>query len=269
MFALASVACAAGPRAGIMSWPEYSRLSPKWPYVIRIAHGRGELLYYGARHSYVPTDAQLDDIERLWTAFRPTIALNEGGHPPVEASRELAVRKHGEAGALRFLAARDDVPVTTLDPSPSEEVAHLTVRFSRQDIKLFFLLRTVSQFTARKGADGLEAEIERVLGVYHSTPGLAGAPRTVAELAALYEQRFPGQGTYRDTPASWFDPTRKESWLSDVSRTSSDYRDAYMIALLARQVADGQRVFAVVGGSHVIMQERALRDCIAHGGRGC
>ena len=43
--------------------------------------------------------------------------------------RAAAVGLVGEAGFVRFLAARDDVPVTTLDPSRAEEVAHLRLTF--------------------------------------------------------------------------------------------------------------------------------------------
>jgi hypothetical protein len=265
--AVAGAACASGPPR-IMSWSEYSKLRPEWPRVVRLSHGQGELLYYGGRHTYLPADPQIDEIERLWSSFRPTIALNEGGNPPVEASRELQVLKSGEAGWVRFLAARDDVPVISLDPSRSEEVAHLSRTFSRQDVKLFFLLRGVWQFRSRDQPGTLEAEVERVLRIYNATPGMGGPPRTEAEVVPIYQRRFAGQGAYRNVPGSWFDPVREESWLNAISRTSSDYRDRYMIALLARQVADGQRVFAVVGGTHVIMQERALRTCIARGRRG-
>jgi len=39
----------------------------------------------------------------------------------------------------------------------------------------------------------------------------------------------------------------------------SDYRDVYIVRLLVQHVQEGRRVFAVVGGSHVVMQEQALR----------
>lgn len=35
-----------------------------------------------------------------------------------------------------------------------------------------------------------------------------------------------------------------------------------MLMLLTEQVAQGKRVFATVGASHVVMQERALRAAI-------
>ena len=57
--------------------------------------------------------------------FSPTIAFNEGGDPPVFQSREEAVRNAGEPGWLRFLAARDKIPIFSLEPEHSEEVNFL------------------------------------------------------------------------------------------------------------------------------------------------
>jgi len=249
------------PRPGrILTWQEYGRVSVEWPYVLRIAGSRGELLYYGARHTYLPGDPQIDEIERLWTAFRPDIAFNEGGNPPIESSREDTVRKGGESAFVRFLAARDNVPVTTLDPSRAEEVAHLKRKFTAEEIKLFYVLRTGAQFTA-KGTEGpVEKEVERVLAIHNATPGLMGPPRTLDEVEAAFRQRFPGKGKYQDTPLSWLDPVFDDSFLNRIARESSDYRDRFMVEKIRSHLEEGHRIFAVVGGTHVVMQEPALMN---------
>lgn len=245
----------------VMSWEEYARLSTSWPYVLQID---SRLYYFGARHTYDPADPQLAQIERAWSEFRPDIAFTEGGSPPLEATREEAVRKHGETGFVRFLAARDDVPVTTLDPSRAEEVAALSSKFSKEQIKLFFILRGASQFIAREGVEKVDAEIERVLRIYNASPGLGGSPRTLAEVASAYSRSFPGR--YTDVRGEWFDPVRRDTFLNEIARAGSDYRDRFVVAKLLAHVRDGRRVFAVIGGSHVMMQERALRAGAGRGG---
>lgn len=250
-----------------MTWEEYGRRSVPWPHLVRFDPPRGSLLYYGARHTYSPHDVQVEQIERLWTCFQPTIAFNEGGNPPVEASRDAAVEKHGEAGLVRFLAARDDVPVASLDPDRAEEVAHLRRLCSPSEVKLFFVLRAVAQFAERRGPDAVDAELERVLASFNRSPGLGVAPRSIAEVAAAFGETLPDADGYRKTPLRWFDPMRSETFLNRVSRSDSEYRDRVMVAVLARSVADGQRVFAVVGGTHVVMQERALNALVGARGR--
>jgi len=264
---IAVVGCVSHQHPAIMSWPQYTTLSVEWPYVLRFESAQGSLLYYGARHTYSPTDAQVTDIERQWASFKPTMAFNEGGHPPLEATRDAAVEKYGEPGLVRFLAARDDVPVASLDPDRAEEVAHLRQAFSATDVKLFFVLRAIAQFADREGPNGVDTELERVLAIYNAAPGLGVSPRFLGEVAAAFSDRFPDSSGYRITPLRWFDPVRSDTFLNRVSRSSSDYRDRVMVAILSRSVADGQRVFAVVGGTHVVMQERALTSVLGVRGR--
>jgi hypothetical protein len=253
-----AASCSSDRRVAIMSWPEYRARSVQWPYVREFDTPRGSLLYYGAQHTYSPRDHQVEQIVRLWTSFEPTMAFNEGGNPPVEPTLEAAVEKYGEAGLVRFLAACDDIPVASLDPDRAQEVAHLRARFSAADVKLFFVLRAVAQFADRKGPAAVDAELERVLAIFNGSPGLGVAPRSISEVSIAFEQRFPGSGGYQATPLRWFDPTRADTFLNRVSRASSDYRDQAIVSTLGMSVADGQRVFAVIGGSHVVMQENAL-----------
>jgi hypothetical protein len=246
-------------RQQMMTWPEYSRLRPELPYILRLNGPRGALLYFGARHTFDPADSQVAQIQREWETFRPEIVFTEGGLPPIAKSQNEAVRNAGEPGLVRFFAARDNVPTTTLDPSRAQEVAALSRTFSREQIKMFFTVRAVSQYVQRAGKAGLTTEVNRVLGIFGGTPGLTNAPRTIEELDASYRRSFPDDGSYEDVPASRFDPVLTGTFLNDISRASSDYRDTYMVQLLAQHVSEGQRVFAVVGGTHVVMQERVLR----------
>src|SRR5580692_11854806 len=73
----------------VMSWQEYSRRSYTWPYLLNIyTPGGGSLLYFGERHSNDPSDQQFAEVEYLWKQFKPDIAFNEGGNPPVESTRD-------------------------------------------------------------------------------------------------------------------------------------------------------------------------------------
>jgi hypothetical protein len=105
---------------------------------------------------------------------------------------------------------------------------------------------------------GVDTELERVLAIFNRSPGLGVAPATVAEVDDAFRERFPDATNYRATPLSWFDPMRSETFLNRVSRSDNEYRDQAMVEVLSRNVADGQRVFAVVGGAHVVMQESLL-----------
>jgi hypothetical protein len=256
--------CLHAPQAKVMSWKEYSRRSGAYtyPYILSIQTSTGQLLYFGARHTYDPANPQISQIEKLWADFHPDVAFNEGGNPPTESSRDVAVSRYGEPGIVRFLAARDMVPVKSIDPTDAEEVTVLSRRFSSEQIKLYWVLRAVVQHVHKPTKGPIEHELERIFPIFSGTPGLNASPNSIAELQSIYARYFPRQGDFRETPEAWFDPVVSGTFLNEVSRQLSEYRDRYTIELLTRHVNEGKRVFAVVGGTHVIMQERAIRSLL-------
>ncbi len=144
--------CAKSP--WIMSWQEYSRRSHTWPYLLNLyTSGGGSLLYFGARHSNNPTDQQFSAIGYFWTQFKADIAFNEGGDPPVEKTRDESIRRYGEPGLIRFLAARDKIPVRSLDPTRSEQVAVLCKKYPAEQIKMFFVLLQMTEYQRIVGGD--------------------------------------------------------------------------------------------------------------------
>jgi pheromone shutdown protein TraB len=64
---------------------------------------------------------------------------------------------------------------------------------------------------------------------------------------------------WRTADRSWSDPVATQAYTNQIARLSSEFRDLHMVKLLIDEVKQGKRVFAVVGGSHVVMQERALK----------
>jgi hypothetical protein len=242
--------------AQMLTWDQYRDLAGPGPEVLRLRSGTGTLLYYGARHSRDPLDPQVRKIEDLWSECRPTIALAEGGLSPLAANAAQAVARYGEAGLVRFLASRDRIPVASLDPSDEEQVAALLLLFPPDRVKLFYLLRRVVDLrrqTARgANPDALaEAELRRLSRL----PGLHGGPQSLRDVAAAVPD-------WRDVPDSWFDPLRTEAFTSQINRELSQVRNRHMVKLLTEQMAAGHRVFAVVGRTHLVMQEPALRSAI-------
>lgn len=245
----------------VMSFEEYARAPlPPIPHILALTVGQGQLFYFGARHTFDPADWQLQAIEDFWRQYRPTLAFNEGGEPPALPSRDETVSRFGEPGLVRFLAKRDGVAVRSLEPPRGEEYARLLKEFSVEQIKVFYVLRGVAQFRKSRNDEQVEDFVERVLAGLSKEPGLEGAPRSLAEIEPSYARLFPEPSDWREVPDAWFDPAvaRPAVYLNRISRTLSEFRDCHMVDLLITEVRKGARVFAVVGGSHVIMQERVL-----------
>ena len=265
--AFASLTLAASAHAQpapVMSWAEYDKVRHVVPYVLDIpAKGGGRLVYVGSDHTTDPDSLSIKTIETLWGQVRPELAFNEGGHPPVAATREEAIRL-GEAALVRYLAAKGDVPVDSLDPLRSQLAARLNPIFGAELVKLSFVLSQVRHHRINP-TEPFEVRMNRTFAILNTTPGLEGRPRTMEELAVVFCEKFPEIESFRHVPESWADPVKNVSVMNELGRRMSEERDRFMVELLVRRVREGKRVFAVVGASHVVMQERAIRESLQLG----
>src|SRR5688572_15630748 len=137
---LVAVACTSSRRPALMTWSRYQKVRHVLPYVLDISSGNGRLVYVGSDHTNDPDSLSIATIRSFWPRVKPDVAFNEGGAPPTAASEEEAIRKNGEAGLVRFLAARDGVPVASLDPTKSQLALRLNPRFGSELVKMGFLL---------------------------------------------------------------------------------------------------------------------------------
>lgn len=244
-----------------LTYREYARIKHPVPYVLQLSVGEHRLLYFGAAHTHDPADPEIADIRKRWHELGPDLAFNEGGNPPVLNDADTAVRELGEAGLVRHLAALDRIPVRSLEPAAEEEVALLRQRgVVAEEICVFYVTRQVSELPRRDvaAADDLAERISRDL---HRHPALASCPRSVEALLPLVERLLPSETRWPEVPPRWFDPVPQstERFTNRISRQLSELRDAHMVETLTHALVDHQRVFAVVGASHVVVQEPALR----------
>lgn len=243
-----------------MTFEEYAKYRVDAPYILSVAprSGSGALLYYGARHAADPADPMMLDIERRFAKFTPDLALNEGGDPEPAPLRADAVRIHGEAGLLVWLARRDGIARASLEPPRAAESAALVTELGAIRAKLFYFLRDFDTYN-RSAIPESPERYAKILLDNLWRDGLRQAPTHVDECVALLRQAVPELPAWNQAPSAWFDPALDlHPWLNRAARLSSARRDAHMVELLGRALARGRRVFAVVGYTHVIMQERAL-----------
>jgi hypothetical protein len=260
----------APPLPEIMSFEEYVKKPHAIPYILKLSAGKGRLLYFGTKHTYDPNDPEIALMEKLWVKLRPDVAFFEGADPeniPAAVKTRQEITRGGEPSFVLFLATRDGVPVKTLEPSRSDEIALLLKKYSAEEVKMFYLLRQIPQFKNAQHNETIEIYTQNVLGWLSLRPELKGTPRTIAELQASSSRLFPQLRDWRDVPDTWFNPAVSPpvTYLNDISRQLSEFRDRHMLTLLTEQVRRGKRVFAAVGASHVVMQERALRAAIKVG----
>ena len=255
LVALLAVSC--GDATSLMTWNQYKGSPHRWPYVVQAFANRGaSLFYFGAQHTYDPRDEQMAQLEAAWNRVTPTLAFNEGGDPPVVSARDDEIRQYGEAGLVRWLAARDRVRVEPLDLSRREQAQALLRRWPAASVKIFLIQRALLSCEDRADCDR-EKEVTRILPIIDTSAGLGGtAPHNWRQFQDNVKRIAPVDGSHR----ALFDPTRDGHLFNDMARHVEDVRDRHMIAVLLGALRRGERVFAVAGGSHVVRQERALRS---------
>ncbi len=232
------------------------------PYVLELREGTSELLYYGAFHKVDLEHPQFMDIEERWKKFQPTVAFCEGIIWPLEKSRKEAIRKHGEQGLLRFLASRDNIPMKCLDPPLYRQAEYLRRRFIPSHIKIYFILRQAAiNRMLRRDIDDLRY-VGRLLRSFKGVSGYDCPPNSLVDFEFLVSKVFPDLSDWRMISPSFFHSVEQGKFLAKIHRQLNEFRDDIMIRNIMNALKKGERVFALVGRSHVVMQEQTLRTVL-------
>jgi hypothetical protein len=145
------------PNRHILSFAEYAAIRHPTPYVVDLARGDARLVVFGGRHSSDPADPMFEQIDAAFAALAPAFALHEGTPPAVELDREIAIRRHGEAGLVRRLAARAGIETASMDIPLPNEARLLGRELSRSEALVYLVVRQLASFnrkTARMDYDG-------------------------------------------------------------------------------------------------------------------
>mgnify|MGYP001312244136 CR=1 FL=1 len=246
----------------IMSYKEYGQIRHERPYILNFATGRGALLYFGIGHAYRADDPQVARLEKEFLRFRPTLILNESGTPPAEKTAREAVEKYGEPGLLSYLAKKHNVPVKSLDPPRLEEIKYIlsTKRWTLEQVFLFYVLRRVPENNKKVSPASPDSFVEEAMRTAAKMPGFESLPKTMEEFERLVKKHFPQVADWRRIEQRVFDPNPDLGhFTNDIADASVQYRGRFMVKTLVDEVKKGERVFAVVGASHVVKQEKALK----------
>jgi len=248
----------------MLTWEDYKGRSRHYdysPYIVELSSASGHLVYFGAFHTVDEYDSQFRELEHLWEKTKPDLALSEGHVWPVEASRRESVRKYGEQGLLAYLADRDDIPVKTIDPSRLTQAHFLSLRFRPMQIKMYFILLQ-GVINRRMGWENSPESANRILFELRKMGFLRGRPFNYSEFYFLFKSIFPEIGDWRNIPQEYFHNKKKGKFIAKIHKAVSRFRNEYMLERVIKEIKKGNRVFAVVGRSHVVIQEPFLKKAL-------
>jgi len=244
----------------ILSFAAYAAIRHHTPYLVDLTANSARLLLFGGRHSSDPAEPMFAHLEAAFATLAPTFALHEGTPPQVERDREAAIRKHGEAGLVRYLAAGAGIETASMDIPLVEEARLLRRDVAATDALVFLVVRQLASFnrkTARLDFDGYFRDFFACI-----SPGL-GLAAIDWPLVEREHRRLSGAPLdVRAVTAAETDPLHDVLPTQRIARLSNRRRDEHMLRRLVDAFRVHQRVFATVGVSHAVMLEPALRAAV-------
>lgn len=249
-----------------MTLSDYAAIRHDTPYVFKACAKGASLVYVGVRHSRSLKDEPIATVMQQMAAASPTIVLVEGAVPAVSAPLEDAARNWGESGVTAYLARARGIPVASLEGSLAEQAKDLRQAFGDDKVIAFYGLRIIAQERGRAQATfDFGAFLDQRLLPWLYKNGVTTEVLSVDAFRAV-AARVTGVGGVASAPESrWFDPLAQSDQYG--FRTMSGYlvnaRDIMMANRLVKSVLGGERVVAVAGHSHVVMQEPAIRYPLA------
>ncbi|MBX3563196.1 MAG: hypothetical protein KF730_01340 [Sphingomonas sp.] len=234
------------------------------------APGGGSVTVIGAQHMRDPAHKQFAHIAERFAAAAPTRVFFEGPDRGTAENADDAIRTMGESGYLRFLAKQAGLPVASLEPDPVDQIAALRDRFSHDRILMFFVLREAARIRDREGKSGEVLDMLVTAMLAKSAPLVAKAGLTtsitdLASLTAAVAREWPGRD-WRTMPDNWFSSIARDpeaGFLTAIAAADSEFRNAHMLRSFADAALKGDKVFVVVGRTHVPMLEPGLRCALA------
>lgn len=248
------------PSRHILTFAEYAAIRHTTPYVIDVMRGRLRLVLFGGRHSSNPGDPMFDQIEAAFLKVAPAFALHEGTPPAIESDREIAIRRHGEAGLVRHLAARAGIETESMDIPLAQEARLLRREIALSEALVFLVVRQLASFnrkTARMDFDAYFGEFFALIG-----PALEIATLDWPLIESEHARVLGRPLTPRSVTAIETDPMYDDLPTQRISRLSNRLRDEHMLGRLLAALAAHERVFATVGVTHAVMLERAILAAI-------
>lgn len=244
----------------ILKFNELDLTRTKYPYVLHFQKGTKQLTFFGSHHTFNPDDIEFNKIEEEFNILKPQILLWEGNF--VRSSDKEIAKQNGEMAYSVFLANTQGISHKSLDVHIKDDAEYQTKMFDGEYIFAFFSLRTMNTMRTKNASDA-EAltAVENRIKECSDTFGWQDFDFSMNNLEKIYENIFSTNLSL--SVSSWdrkkIGPNYNYSVLNEIARSSSDYRNVSSMRTILGSLEEYDRVFAIMGGTHVYAQEVALR----------
>lgn len=233
-----------------------------------------KLTYIGSIHINKPEPELFYKIRDDIAEIKPDFVYVENDDiswfDKLTSDQDYAMKNYHETRYAGFWAKKNGAKLKSLEPPQEELLKYLANKFGARKASTILYMRTAATIRDRFGAknDEIEKYVTNEINKYNPIWAKTNAEdnvKSIDELKKAAKQYFPDI-EYYEAPNGWFDPTSSSKqtgskFANTIISAASDYRTEYMFKNISQDVLDGKNIVAVVGMTHLEVQEDAF-DCL-------
>jgi hypothetical protein len=244
---------------------------PSNPYILTFKNGNKEVVFCGVNHLTDASDIEnpmFKKIEEKFFAFKPNIAINEGGDISKNTylSKQDALLKDGEIGLTKILC--DSLKIKTIDGDPSVklEFEELLKKYTKGEFLAYIV--TERLMWGLKGQQNISnAEIEKNYNAFIQKyiVGKGGVALTATEQNFSFYKSNYQMLLKRPFDISQLEPTNPfnpNGKFQEIGRKSKEIRDQFLLQTIDKLLDTNDKIFIVFGGWHLLTCKPGLEEII-------
>lgn len=188
----------------------------------------------------------------------------------ITTDQDYAMKNYHETRYAGFWAKKNGAKLKSLEPPQEELLQYLANKYGARKASTILYMQTASILRDRFGIkdgkleEAIIREINRYNPIWEKTNSKDNV-KSLDELKIAAKKYFP-KIEYYQAPSDWFTPsmTSKETgskFANTIISAASDFRTSYMFKNVSQDVLEGKNIVAVVGMTHLEVQEDAF-DCL-------
>ena len=235
----------------ILEAKDYADTKYNIPYVLKLNKGEQFFVYFGIEHSNDPKRDQLKELETEYAewienAKANRVVVTEFAAPEESGERDELIRKHGEAGLMKYLSEKDSVEIMSVEPSPSELTDYLIEdnQYEKEDLVLWIIANSIFY---TKDVDGVIDSIDKLNEKFG-----------VDKDSEYYSNRFieiTDEKLDIKSAKKAQNPFSNRTLLNRIGSYINSVKDVLVAERLLKLLDSGKSVFAVYGHNHVFAQK--------------
>jgi hypothetical protein len=235
------------------------------PKILRLSINDKQLLYFGTYHSNNPKDTLFELIQIEFQNFEPDFVLHEGNNWSVYSDSDSTISFSGEPGFVMLLSKKYDVKYESIEPKEDDEYKAMLKDYGLDWVVLMYLCRQIDQQQRfMKSHNTTDQQFEKNISYLLNSMKTNGIPIDKEQLTYAYWRKKYLDLLKKDLDWRTFNPIEyypnyNVTKMNEINRASDRIRNKFMIDKIIEKSKKHQKVMVVVGGGHLLAQEKELQ----------